>query len=113
MKMRWMRCAAALAAIVGLATPALGQSWPTRPVTVIVPFAAGGNVDAAARIFSERLSTRLGQQFVIENKSGAGGSLGIAAMAKANPDGYTLAVVSAAALLRPTLRARLLKNPSD
>jgi tripartite-type tricarboxylate transporter receptor subunit TctC len=79
-------------------SPAQAQQWPAKPVTVIVPFAAGGNVDAAARIFSERLSARLGQQFVIENKSGAGGSLGIGAMAKSNPDGYTLAVVSAGTL---------------
>src|SRR5687767_7957527 len=88
----------AAAAIVASVAPGAAQQWPTRPVTVIVPFAAGGNVDAAARIFSERLSARLGQQFVIENKSGAGGSLGIAAMAKANPGGYTLAVVSAGTL---------------
>ena len=87
--------AAGLAAFAG---PAAAQQWPTKPVTVIVPFAAGGNVDAAARIFSERLSSRLGQQFIIENKSGAGGSIGIGAMAKANPDGYTLAVVSAGTL---------------
>lgn len=90
-----------LATLCGLAAgaiPAAAQQWPTRPVTVIVPFAAGGNVDAAARIFSERLSTRLGQQFVIENKSGAGGSLGIAAMANANPDGYTIGVVTSGTL---------------
>ncbi len=80
------------------ARPAAAQQWPTKPVTVIVPFAAGGNVDAAARLFSERLSQRLGQQFVIENKSGAGGSIGIAAMANSKPDGYTLAVVSAGTL---------------
>ena len=87
-----------LVAVIAGAVPAAAQQWPTKPVTVIVPFAAGGNVDVAARLFSERLSQRLGQQFVIENKSGAGGSLGIAAMAKSNPDGYTLAVVSAGTL---------------
>lgn len=98
MNVRAARIAFALAATIGVAMPASAEPWPTRPVTVIVPFAAGGNVDAAARIFSERLSARLGQQFVIENKSGAGGSLGIAAMANAKPDGYTLAVVSAGTL---------------
>lgn len=98
MEMRCTRIAIAAATLACLASPALAEAWPTRPVTVIVPFAAGGNVDAAARIFSERLSARLGQQFVIENKSGAGGSLGIAAMANAKPDGYTLAVVSAGTL---------------
>jgi tripartite-type tricarboxylate transporter receptor subunit TctC len=96
-----LRSAAALLALAGFglpSAPAQAQQWPAKPVTVIVPFAAGGNVDAAARIFSERLSQRLGQQFVIENKSGAGGSIGIGAMTKASPDGYTLAVVSAGTL---------------
>ena len=87
-----------LASVATGSTPVAAQQWPAKPVTVIVPFAAGGNVDAAARLFSERLSHRLGQQFVIENKSGAGGSIGIAAMANSKPDGYTLAVVSAGTL---------------
>ena len=63
-------------------------------MTVIVPFAAGGNVDAAARIFSERLSARLGQQFVIDNRGGAGGIIGAEVTAKSPPDGYTLMVYS-------------------
>lgn len=91
-------CLAAMAGVAAISNPAGAQQWPTRPVTVIVPFAAGGNTDVAARIFTERLSQRLGQQFVIENKSGAGGSIGIGAMAKAAPDGYTLGVVTAGTL---------------
>ena len=79
-------------------SPVQAQNWPTKPVTVIVPFAAGGNTDVAARIFTDRLSQRLGQQFVVENKTGAGGSIGIAAMAKANPDGYTMGIVTAGTL---------------
>jgi tripartite-type tricarboxylate transporter receptor subunit TctC len=75
--------------------PAHAQNWPTKPVTVIVPFAAGGNTDVAARIFTDRLSQRLGQPFIVENKSGAGGSIGISAMARAQPDGYTMGVVTA------------------
>ena len=78
--------------------PACAQQWPTRPVTVIVPFAAGGNTDVAARIFTDRLSQRLGQQFVIENKTGAGGSLGVGAISKAAPDGYTIGMVTAGTL---------------
>ncbi len=66
--------------------------WPTKPVTVIVPFGAGGNADVLARIFSDRLSQRLGQQFVIENRAGAGGSTGIAATARSAPDGYTIGI---------------------
>ena len=89
-------CLAVAAAII--AAPAQAQNWPTKPVTVIVPFAAGGNTDVAARIFADRLSQRLGQQFVIENRTGAGGSLGVAAMARAQPDGYTLGVVTAGTL---------------
>jgi tripartite-type tricarboxylate transporter receptor subunit TctC len=66
--------------------------WPQKPVTVIVPFGAGGNTDVLARIFAERMSAKFGQQFVIENRAGQGGSLGIAQMVKAPPDGYTLGV---------------------
>lgn len=78
------------------ATAAFGQSgWPDKPVTVIVPYAAGGNTDVAARIFTERLSARLGKPFIVENKSGAGGTIGIAAMARSPADGYTLGTVTA------------------
>src|SRR5262249_1242364 len=63
------------------------QAWPTRPVTLVVPFPAGGPVDVAARFFSQHLSERLGQQFVIENIGGAGGWTGAARVAKAPADG--------------------------
>jgi len=84
---------AVLAATVVLTQSAMAQTkWPDRPVTVIVPFGAGGNTDVLARIYAERLGARLGQQFVIENRAGAGGTTGLAAMVKATPDGYTIAV---------------------
>jgi tripartite-type tricarboxylate transporter receptor subunit TctC len=70
------------------------DKWPSKPVTVIVPFAAGGNTDVMARIFAEQLGKRLGQQFVVENKAGAGGVTGLNAAAKAAPDGYTIAVAT-------------------
>ena len=70
------------------------DKWPSRPVTVIVPFAAGGNTDVMARIFSDHLTKRLGQQFVVENRSGAGGVSGLQAMTRAAPDGYTIAVAT-------------------
>lgn len=90
---------AGLAAVLAVAEAATAQEpWPSKPVTVVVPFAAGGNVDVAARLFSERLSAKLGKQFVIENKTGAGGSTGIAHMSKQTPDGYTLGVASAGTL---------------
>ncbi|MCA3564258.1 MAG: tripartite tricarboxylate transporter substrate binding protein [Methylocystis sp.] len=79
-----------------LAGPAIAQgNWPDKPVTVIVPYAAGGNTDVAARIFTERLSARLGKPFLVENRSGAGGTIGITAMARSAPDGYTLATITA------------------
>src|SRR5215831_5550190 len=72
--------------------------WPSKPVTVVVPFAAGGNTDVLARIFAERMSRQLRQQFVIENRAGAGGTTGIAYMTKAPADGYTLGVATTASL---------------
>jgi tripartite-type tricarboxylate transporter receptor subunit TctC len=69
---------------------AIGQAWPQRPVKVIVPFVAGGNTDNQARIVSERLSARLGQQFLVENRVGAGGAVAAEFVVKAPADGYTL-----------------------
>src|SRR5712671_6324803 len=68
---------------------ALAQDWPTRPVTMIVPYAAGGPVDTVGRIMAQGLSEVLGQQVVIENVGGAGGMTGATRVAKAVPDGYT------------------------
>ena len=94
--MIFRKLAVAAVALGYLATPGHAQdNWPSRSVTVIVPFAAGGNADVLARIFSERLSTRLGQQFVIENKAGAGGTTGVLATVKSTPDGYTLGIATA------------------
>lgn len=84
--------AAALAACALLTTsPAMAQSaWPTRPVTLVVPFTAGTTSDVIARGLVEHLTGALGQSFVIDNRGGAGGNIGAAAVAKAAPDGYTL-----------------------
>ena len=70
------------------------EKWPSRPVTIIVPFAAGGNTDVMARIFAEQLTKRLGQQFVVENRAGGGGVNGLHATTRAAPDGYTVAVAT-------------------
>ena len=83
--------AAALAALV--AVPAFGQAWPAKPVRFVVPFPPGGSVDPLARLVGAKLSDALGQQFIVENKPGASGSIGTALVAKAPPDGYTFAVV--------------------
>ncbi|MDP3414612.1 tripartite tricarboxylate transporter substrate binding protein [Falsiroseomonas sp.] len=81
---------ATLAAATLLATPALGQGWPSRPVRIVVPFPPGGLVDTLARALSPRLSERFGQPFVVENRAGAGGNIGADAVAKSAPDGHTL-----------------------
>jgi tripartite-type tricarboxylate transporter receptor subunit TctC len=73
-----------------LATPALAQSWPERSLRIIVPFPPGGPVDGGARVVAQVLQEQLGQPVVIDNRSGAGGSIGTEAAAKAAPDGYTL-----------------------
>src|SRR6478736_589311 len=81
---------AVLAALLSiLALPALAQTWPTRPVTMIVPYAAGGPVDTVGRIMAQGLSEALGQQVIVENIGGAGGMTGANRVAKAVPDGYT------------------------
>ena len=70
--------------------PAMAQSWPSRPVQIIVSSGAGGTADIIARVIGEKLAPALGQPVVIDNKPGAGGNLGASAVARANPDGYTL-----------------------
>lgn len=72
------------------AQPTLAQTYPAKTVRVVVPYAAAGSTDSTARLISQALSTRLGQQFVVENRPGAGGTIGHEAVAKAAPDGYTL-----------------------
>jgi tripartite-type tricarboxylate transporter receptor subunit TctC len=85
------RLLAALSAALALtATSAAAQTYPTRPVTIIVPFAAGGPTDIVARIVGEHYSKALGQQFIVENIAGAGGTTGITRLAQAKPDGYTI-----------------------
>ncbi len=83
----------AVGALLAVAGPAFAQPYPSRLVTLIVPFAAGGTVDKVARQIQEPLRARLGQQVIIDNRAGAGGTIGMAALAKSAPDGYTVALV--------------------
>jgi tripartite-type tricarboxylate transporter receptor subunit TctC len=83
-----VRMIIAVAALVGLVAPATAQNWPTRPVTMVVSFAAGSGDDVLGRIIAARLSEVLGQQVIVENVGGAGGMNGVSRVAKAAPDGY-------------------------
>jgi len=80
--------AACLALALGLASPAAAQDWPTRPVTMVVPYAAGGPADIVGRMVVPRMSEILGQQVIVENIGGAGGITGAVRVAHATPDGY-------------------------
>lgn len=82
---------------------ARAESYPTHPVRVIVPFAPGGPADVLARLISQKLSVSLGQQFYVENQTGAGGNLGMQAGAKAAADGYTITVVGSSFVVNPSL----------
>lgn len=77
------------------ATPVLAQDYPSRPVSIVVPFAAGGGVDITARLLAEKLRTTLGGNIIVDNKAGGSGMIGAQAVVKANPDGYTLLLGSA------------------
>ncbi len=96
------RSALALAG-AALAAPAQAQAWPARPIRLVVPFAAGGAADSAARAITPRMAERLGQGFVVENRTGAGGSLGGGLVAQAAPDGYTLLWDASSHLVNPAL----------
>jgi tripartite-type tricarboxylate transporter receptor subunit TctC len=88
--MRKSTIAAALAAILGLSAPAGAQTFPDRPITMIIPFAAGGPTDVLGRVVAQRMSEIIGQQVVVENVGGAGGQTGARRVADAKPDGYTI-----------------------
>ncbi|MDX3904635.1 MAG: tripartite tricarboxylate transporter substrate binding protein [Pigmentiphaga sp.] len=91
---------------------AASADWPTRPVRIVVPFAAGGNTDAVARLLATRLQDRLGQTFVVENRAGAGGVVATGYVAAAAPDGYTLLMSSTGAhVISPHLMDKLPYDP--
>ena len=82
------RVIAAFAALVATFVPGAAQDWPNRPITMVIPLAAGGGSDGLIRVFTPRLGELLGQQVIVENAGGAGGMIGAARVAKAPPDGY-------------------------
>jgi len=100
---KFLHLAAGTAALPALSHIARAQAYPTRPVRIIVPYAAGGGADIFARIIGQWLSERLGQPFVIENRPGAAGNVGTEAVVRAPADGYTLLQVAPANLVNATL----------
>ena len=100
-------CAVVVAAGLAAAGVSHAQNWPTRPIRLIVPFAPGGNTDIIARAIAPKMTQELGQQILIDNRGGAGSTLGTAMAVKSPPDGYTIVMVSAAHVINPGVRKSL------
>ena len=94
-----------------LSVPVAAQTYPSKPVRLIVPFAPGGFTDVVARILGQRLSVSMGQQFIIENKAGAGSTIGTDFVAKAAPDGYTLVMISTTHVISPWIYKSMPYDP--
>ena len=106
----FLHLAAGAAALPVVSRVANAQSYPTRPVRLIVPFAAGGGTDITARVMGQWLSERLGQQFVIDNRPGGGTNIGTEAVVRAPADGYTLLLAGSPAAINATLYDKLNYN---
>jgi tripartite-type tricarboxylate transporter receptor subunit TctC len=107
-----IRAATLLAAVLALASPAArAQGYPSRPITLIIPFAAGGSNDVVGRAIGKKLTEAWGQPVVIDNRPGAGALIGTAAVAKAQPDGYTLLLVSPTFTIGPAVRKNMPFDP--
>jgi tripartite-type tricarboxylate transporter receptor subunit TctC len=113
--MRRLANSAILAALLGLGATAIAgaDTYPSKPIRAIIPFGAGSATDVVPRIVFEQLSQQLGQQIVVENRPGAGGTTGSSAVAKSDPDGYTLLVHSSAHSITPALYPSLNYSTSD
>src|SRR6478609_1145364 len=90
LRRRFLGVSLGLISTLALAAPVAAQNWPDRPIKLLVPFAAGGNIDVTGRLMAARLSTVLGQQMVVENRVGGGGIIAMEAIQRSAPDGYTL-----------------------
>jgi tripartite-type tricarboxylate transporter receptor subunit TctC len=104
-----IRVVSMLVTIAALSVPAAAQTaWPDRPVRLIVPFPAGSATDVVSRLVAQKLTAKLGQQFVVENRAGASGAIGVDIVAKAAPDGTTMGLITASThALAPALGAKL------
>ena len=109
---RLTRALAAAALCLAVAPAALAQTaWPAKPVRIMVPFGPGALTDVAARAIAQELSQQLGQQFVVENRGGGGGTLGTAEVAKSAPDGHTLVFTDSSYMISAALYAKLPYDP--
>jgi tripartite-type tricarboxylate transporter receptor subunit TctC len=109
---RFLQLAAAASTMPALPRLARAQAWPARPIRAMIPFAAGSTIDIVGRIVLDPLSSQLGQTIVIENRGGAGGSIGTAAVAKAEPDGYTLLINASAHSAAPAAYPNIAYDPA-
>src|SRR6266481_1688352 len=107
---RFLGLSACAAAVAALSHDARAKSYPTRPVRFVHGFAAGGSGDIAARFIAQWLSDRLGQQLVVENRTGAGGNIAVEAVVRAPPDGYTLLQLNVANTINTALYEKLSFN---
>src|SRR4051812_11305869 len=105
-----MRFTAFIAALAASST-LWAQSFPSRPVTIVVPYPPGGLIDIVARILQPRYQAELGQNVIVENRSGAGGNVGAKAVARATPDGYTLLLANPSLGISPAMYAKLSYSP--
>lgn len=105
-------CAAGLLAMAATCTAVAAESFPAKPVRLIVPFPAGGGGDSAARLLVQELSMRIGQQVVVDNRGGAGGLIGMEIVKNALPDGYTVLLSTAGFVAMPALHKRLPFDPA-
>ncbi len=109
---QFLQLAAAASTMPALPRLAGAQAWPARPIRAMIPFAAGSTIDIVGRIVLDPLSSQLGQTIVIENRGGAGGSIGTAAVAKAEPDGYTLLINASAHSAAPAAYPNIAYDPA-
>ena len=111
LRFRLVAGAVLTALAASLSVPVAAQTYPSKPVRLIVPFAPGGFTDVVARILGQRLSVSMGQQFIIENKAGAGSTIGTDFVAKSAPDGYTLVMISTTHVISPWIYKSMPYDP--
>jgi tripartite-type tricarboxylate transporter receptor subunit TctC len=103
MNCRWHHVLFVLVGVLGLSFPAAAQTWPSRPIKAYIPFSAGSATDIIPRAVFDRVAAELGQPIIIENRGGAGGTIGVGAVVKADPDGYTILANSSAHTVAPSI----------